>query len=78
MARIDINNFEEKTKERNNVHETVISSYSVFEINGEKYFQIDTYKSADRQISGKVKQTIQLDKKAAKKIVEILRKEFNI
>ena len=78
MARIDINNFERISKERNNVHGTVISSYSVFEINGEKYFQIDTYRSTDKQISGKKPQTIQFDKNAAKRIVEILRKEFKI
>ena len=78
MAQIDINNFEKKIKERNNVQEKIISSYSVFDINGEKYFQIDTYGSPDRKILGKISQTIQFDKDVAKKIIEILSKEFNI
>jgi len=78
MAQINENNFQEKNKERNSVQEKVNSSYSIFHINGEKYFQIDMYGSSERQISGKVSQTIQFDKSAAEKIVEILKREFNI
>jgi len=78
MAQIDTNNFQEKKKERNNIHEKVNSSYSFFEINGKKIFQIDMYGSSDRQITDKVSQSIQIDKKAAEKLIELLRKEFNI
>ena len=78
MAQIDINNFEKKIKEKNSIQGKINSSYSVFDINGEKYFQIDMYGSSDRQIPGKTSQTIQFDKNAAKKIIEILSKEFNI
>jgi len=78
MAQIDINSFEKKIKEKNSIQEKINSSYSVFDINGEKYFQIDTYGSSDRQILGKTSQTIQFDKNVAKKIIEILSKEFNM
>jgi len=77
MAQIDINNFESKNKERINIHDKIYSSYSFFEKGNEKYFQIDTYGSSEREIPGKVSQTIQFDKNVARKIVEILRKEYN-
>ena len=53
-------------------------TYSVFEIDGQKYFQIDTYGKSDREIPGKISQTIQLDKECAKFLVEKLRKEFDL
>ena len=78
MAQIDLNNFQKKLKERNSIQEKINASYSAFDINGKRYFQIDTYGSFDRQISGKVSQTIQFDKDVAFKIIELLKSEFNI
>jgi hypothetical protein len=40
--------------------------------------QIDTFGSDDRQISGKISQTIQLNKVAAEQLVEVLRRAYGI
>ena len=78
MAQIDINNFNQKEKERYSLQKKIDSSYFVFTINGEKYFQIDSYGSSDRKTPGKTSQTIQFDMNVAKKLVEILNREFNL
>jgi len=38
--------------------------------------QIDTFGSDDRQISGKISQTIQLNKQAAEQLFDVLRKTY--
>jgi len=78
MAQIDFNNFEKREKEKYYVQEKINSSYSVFIINGEKYFQIDTYGSSDRKLLGKASQAVQFDKTVARMLVEILKKEYNL
>lgn len=72
MARIDLETFEKQNKERNNLHDKVVAKYTTFELAGEKYFQIDTYGKADREIPGKISQSLQFDKESAKEIVELL------
>ena len=76
MAQINENTFSKKDRDRYSIHEKIDSSYSIFSIDGEKFFQIDLYGKSDREIPGKVSQTIQFDKVIAKKIVEILKNEF--
>ena len=76
MAQINENTLSKKDRDRYSIHEKIDSSYSIFSIDGEKFFQIDMYGKSDREIPGKVSQTIQFDKVIAKKIVEILKNEF--
>lgn len=77
MARLDMEKFSKSERLRNTIHERVYAEYVVFEQNGEKYVQIDTFGRSDREIPGKVSQTIQLDKESARFLVELLLREYN-
>lgn len=76
MAQLDLNNIEKLDKTRNTVHEKVYTTYTCFEQYGDKYVQIDTYGKSDRDMPGKISQTVQLNKETAKFLVELLIKEF--
>lgn len=65
-------------KERNQVHNNVHATYTVFEERGEKYFQIDTYGREERKMPGKTSQTIQINREAAEYLVDLLKREFNL
>ena len=64
--------------ERSSLHEEVEARYSVFERDGQGFVQINTYGRADREIPGKVSQSIQLDRQGAEALVGILQKAFGI
>lgn len=76
MALIHIEQFNKGEKNRNTVHKRTAATFTVFEDDGQKYFQIDTYGTIQRVMPEKVSQSIQLDKSMAKMLVEILRREF--
>lgn len=78
MAQINLENFKRFEKDRNTVHNKVAATYSVFEIHGEKYFQIDSYGNSDREMPGKISQSFQLDKKTAEYLVNLITKEFDL
>ena len=78
MAQINLDTIKRIDKDRNSVHTKVHATYTVFEIDGEKYFRIDTYGKNEREMPEKISQTIQLDKESAKFIVELLKKEFDL
>ncbi|MBQ8172336.1 MAG: hypothetical protein IJ034_00145 [Mailhella sp.] len=78
MATINFNQIEKIDKQRYNLHDEADASYSIFEKNGNKYFQIDTYGSSKRILSNKISQTIQLDQNSVKALVTLLKKEFEI
>ncbi len=78
MAQIDIENIERIEKERNSIHEKVYTTYSVFEKDNKRFLQIDTYGRNDRENPGKISQSIQVDKMAAKSIVRLLIREFDL
>ncbi len=48
--------------ERNSIHDKIDAKYAVFERDGRKFIQIDTFGRDSREIPGKKSQTIQLDK----------------
>ncbi len=77
MAQIDIETIERLYKDRNTIHEKVYTTYSTFDSYGKHYVQIDTYGRSDREIPGKISQTIQLDETSAKYIFDLLKKEYN-
>lgn len=77
MAMIDVSKMKKEDKERNSIHDTVDATYTVFEKNGDKFFQIDTYGRSSRDIPGKLSQTIQLNKKSALRLIELLSKTFS-
>jgi hypothetical protein len=78
MARLNIEQLEKIEKQRYNVHDKVETTYSVFEANGEKYLQIDTYGTAGRKIPDSISQSLQIDREAAKLIVDLLIQEFKL
>lgn len=73
MALINIDDLEPINKERNAVHSKVKATYNIFEIDGNKYFQIDTYGKSSRECKDKISQSIQLDETTAKGIVNLLK-----
>ena len=77
MAMVDVSKMKREDKERNAIHDSVDATYTVFEKNGGRYFQIDTYGRSSRDIPGKLSQTIQFDKKSALKLIELLAKAFS-
>lgn len=78
MALIEVHQFNKIEKNRNTVHKPTVATFSVFEEDGQKYFQIDTFGTEDRVMREKVSQAIQIDKSMAKKLVDILRNEFSL
>ena len=78
MAQLDLDTIRKIEKERNSVHSKVTATYSVFEEDGRKYVQIDTYGKSDRVIPEKISQSVQFDRKSAKFIVKLLIDEFDL
>lgn len=78
MAQINLNSIKRIEKQRNVVHDEVYSTYSVFEINGERYVQLDTYGRVGRENPEKLSQTIQLNRDTAKFLVDLLSREFDL
>ncbi len=78
MALIYPESFDRIDKYRNTVHKPATAAFTVFELNGKKYFQIDTFGTTERVMPEKISQSIQIDKKMAEKLVDLLRQEFSI
>lgn len=77
MAQIDIETIRRIDKERNSLHEKVVTTYTSFEQDGKKYFQLDTYGRANREMPEKISQSIQFDEESARLLVNLLVEEFN-
>lgn len=77
MAMLTPKRFHLKEKERNTVHDSIEATYTIFDKEGERYFQIDTYGTDKREIPGKVSQSIQIDEKMAKILIQKLEETFN-
>ena len=71
-----IRQFKRKHMDRNSVHDEISASYTVFERDGRRFIQIDSYGRDERQIPGKKSQTIQLDRDGAHALYKILGSEF--
>ena len=78
MAQINLKSIKRIEKQRNTVHEEVYYTYSVFELNGERYVQLDTYGRVGRENPEKLSQTIQFNKETAEYLVNLLSKEFDL
>lgn len=78
MAQIDIRNLIKINKERNNVHDEVHATYTVFDNDGERYLQIDTYGKAGRENPEKISQSFQFNRESALYLVNLLMKEFEL
>ena len=78
MARIDLNSIKKINKNRNTIHDKVYTTYTVFEHDGNKYVQFDTYGRIGREMPEKISQSIQIDEEAAKYLVNLLISEFDM
>ena len=78
MAQINLNSIKRIERQRNVVHDEVYSTYSVFELGGERYVQLDTYGRVGRENPEKLSQTIQLNRDTAKFLVDLLSQEFDL
>ena len=65
--------YENRNFRKQDIRET---TYSSTVVDGEKLFQIQTYGAEGS--TGSAKQTIQFDKQRAQKLIDILKREFNI
>ena len=78
MAQISLESIKKIEKYRNTVHEEVHTTYTTFEMNGEKYVQIDTYGRIDRENPEKISQSFQFDRATAEFLVKLLSEEFDL
>ncbi|WP_319403023.1 hypothetical protein [uncultured Anaeromusa sp.] len=78
MAKLCFEKFYRCDKTRNTVHKIAAATYTAFEAKGEKYFQIDTYGTEERDMPEKVSQSMQFDKTMAEELICILKREFSI
>ena len=78
MVQINLEDFKRLEKGRNTVHGKVLATYSVFDLYGEKYFQIDTYGNSDREMPEKSSQSFQLNRTTAEYLVNLITQEFNL
>ena len=78
MARIEMDTLMHLEKERNSVHQKVNATYSVFEQDGNKYVQIDTYGRRSRNMPEKISQSLQLDRDSAAFIANLLITTFDL
>ena len=60
------------------LHPTIVECrYVVAEKDGRKLFQLNSYGSSERQMPDKLSQTLQFDETAARRLWELLEKEFS-
>lgn len=78
MAQISIDSIRRIEKTRNTLHEKVNSTYTVFEKDGHRFFQLDTYGKDDRENPEKISQSLQLNDETARYLVRLLINEFEI
>lgn len=71
-----VRKFEELDLKANARHTETKGGYSIQGQDGEKFIQINTVGSDDRQIPGKVSQTIRLSKEAIEQLAELARKHL--
>jgi len=74
MARIEA--FEEAEMQRMQVHDVVDAKYYKHERDGKKLLQISTFGRPNRDLPGKLSQTIQLDEQSGRQLFDVLKSHF--
>ena len=54
----------------------LVAKYLIAESSGKKVLQINTYGSNDRDVPGKLSQTLQFNELSARELFEVLQQEF--
>lgn len=78
MAQIELESIKKIDKERNTIHAKALATYTVFDLDGEHYVQLDTYGKSDRVMPEKISQSFQIDKDTASFLVKLLINEFGL
>lgn len=78
MARVKFDELEKIDRTTTSLHVPVDAAYSVYDKNGQRYFQLDTYGCPDRKLTRKTSQTIQLSRSDAISLIRLLMKELSI
>jgi predicted HNH restriction endonuclease len=72
-----VTTLEPSSKDRQSVHRPTRCLYSIVEVSpGERFLQLDTFGSDDREIPEKVSQSIQFDRQAAGQLLQLLKQTF--
>jgi hypothetical protein len=58
------------------LHKPVLCGWRMFDVEGKRILQLDTYGSEDRQIPDKVSQSIQIDREGAATLLKLIREAF--
>ena len=78
MAQISLESIKRIDKNRNTIHEKVHTTYTVFEKDGEKFVQLDTYGRIGRENPEKISQSFQIDQCTASFLINLLKESFGI
>ena len=68
--------FEEIRRDRQLIHDAIDASYSVFERDVRTFVQIDTRGRAEREMPGKISQSLQFNEKSAREFIDLLKDAF--
>lgn len=68
--------FEPRPLAPRRLHSKVTCGYGVVEVEGTRVLQLETYGTVDREIPGKVSQSLQLDEAAARELKQLLDSAF--
>lgn len=71
-----VKRFEARPIEPKRVHDAVVCGYASAVIQGRRILQLETYGSPDREIPGKVSQSLQVDEEGARTLKRILERAF--
>jgi hypothetical protein len=71
-----LHSFSPVTTSKHSRHGPVECGYQVFDVDGDRILQLDTYGSSSRQFQGKTSQSIQLDREAARRLLDLLTQAF--
>lgn len=71
-----ISDFTHVPGERQSIHKPVACGWKIFDEQGQRILQLDTYGNSDRANPGKLSQSLQFDRAAAEELVRLLQKAF--
>jgi hypothetical protein len=72
-----IRSLERKSMDRNSIHREIRATYTLFECDGRRFIQLDSYGTDERQIPGKKSQSLQFDDAGARALFDILKRHFD-
>lgn len=71
-----VNRLEKINLEKDSKHSEVNCTYSIIEVDGNKFLQVDTYGSASRKMPGKKSQSLRFSPEAIQQLKSIIDTEL--